>query len=732
MANTNRLEFGDDRAKKNPWEEDSLEVAPLAERLAKVLFAMKAPNGYVIGVNGVWGHGKSTLLNFTCEFLSKFNEESETEKVHRIDFRPWMVSGHQDLVVAFFKVLSESLGPRESKLKRLRRKVAKTFSGSSDAVLDAVAKLAVVADIGVTGGVATGAVSIIKRPFKAKLDEFLKEPSLQAAHAALVKQLNESNQRFLVTIDDIDRLSKAEVMSIMQMVKTVGQLPNVVYLLAYDRSKLRDAFDEADSDEGPRYAEKIIQHEIELPQPSRNSLLRMLDREIKFLTGPAPDELRWYKLISSGVHRWIVNPRDVLLLTNGLKFSWPALEGEIDPGDLLAMEGMRLFDPSVFQWIKENRDFLFHEGRFQYGDAASRQPFFDRFKASISERPEFEQVLDLLSTLFPTLAQLSGNRALSFNERYSVTAARRGIATKAGYAAYFSLSPSINAISKRVVDEVTSVSVSAEKVIEIISSVIAKKDAAGSPMILELLEEVRHRFDVRPPPTLTSSLLGGLFRTSDAIFNEPLPDDVMRTSPRVLLNFSVMELLRSQGQQRAEKLLMPAFRECASVAFCADIYVDAAKALGELDSDAPQHERPFVDTDCLRELGMLLLAKIAEARVNRTLRSISAFSSLLLAWHHLTSNDDAKTWLSEQMQADLLFSIRVVRGLVGRRVSSGPPEYIFSGGLDVELYDANAMGNAIETHLEADVLNDDERYLLRTFLTGLRPPQESGSDGAQS
>ncbi|MDR5777704.1 MULTISPECIES: P-loop NTPase fold protein [unclassified Caballeronia] len=349
MKKNKRQSFGDDRAKSNPWEDDRLGVSPLAKRLAKVISAIDAPNGFVIGVNGAWGGGKSTLLNFTCTYLQKYREEAEAEadRVHHIDFRPWMASGHQDLVAAFFKVLSETVGPRENVLKRVWRRLVSRFGGSSDAVLDAIAKLAVVADIGISRGAATGVVSIVKQPLKQKLDEFLKEPSLQSAHRELAKLLGESGKRFLVTIDDIDRLSKPEVMSIMQMVKTVGQLPNVVYLLAYDRSKLHDAFDETDTASGPRYAEKIIQHEIELPYPTRNSLLCMLDSEIAFLLKAIPSDMRWVTLRMHGVHRWLLKPRDVLLLTNALKFSWPALEGEIDPGDLLTMEGLRLFEPDA-------------------------------------------------------------------------------------------------------------------------------------------------------------------------------------------------------------------------------------------------------------------------------------------------------------------------------------------------------------------------------------------------
>jgi hypothetical protein len=52
-------------------------------------------------------------------------------------------------------------------------------------------------------------------------------------------------------------------------------------------------------------------------------------------------------LVRDGIRRWIRSPRDVVRLANAVKFSWPAVESEIDPQDLVAMEGLRLFDASA-------------------------------------------------------------------------------------------------------------------------------------------------------------------------------------------------------------------------------------------------------------------------------------------------------------------------------------------------------------------------------------------------
>jgi predicted KAP-like P-loop ATPase len=57
--------FSDDAPKADPWTEDRLGYASFAERMANVIVDLAAPNGYVMGLHGAWGSGKSTAINFT-------------------------------------------------------------------------------------------------------------------------------------------------------------------------------------------------------------------------------------------------------------------------------------------------------------------------------------------------------------------------------------------------------------------------------------------------------------------------------------------------------------------------------------------------------------------------------------------------------------------------------------------------------------------------------------------
>ena len=378
MPDLRHLGFSDDSPKDNPWQDDRLGFHPFARRVSEMLLNLNAPNGYVVGLHGPWGSGKSTALNFIQAFVRKHNEELENESASLsiIDFRPWMVSGHQDLVTAFFKVRSEALDSREGRNSKRRRAALRSVRSGLDPIIDTVAKLGMAADP--TGAAATaavvGAANIGKKSLGGAIDRWLEEPSIQLAYDRLKDQLAEKKRRFLVVVDDIDRLDDDEIKSIMQMVKTVGRLPNMIYLLAYDQRIVRLALDKDKIVTGdqPRFAEKIIQQEFELPRAGRGALLRILEAETLFLLNAIEAGAHSRQVLASGLHRWMHHPRDVTRLSNALKFVWPSIQGEIDAVDVLAMEGLRLFEPRLFEWIQGNRDFLFEEGRYTFLEDANR------------------------------------------------------------------------------------------------------------------------------------------------------------------------------------------------------------------------------------------------------------------------------------------------------------------------------------------------------------------------
>ena len=110
-----------------------------------------------------------------------------------------------------------------------------------------------------------------------------------------------------------------------------------------------------------------------------------------------------------------------------------------------------------------------------------------------------DEVMSVLSALFPSKAQLFQGTTAPQAEPHGEVVKRRGIGSKASYDAYFSLHPSSDAIPKTEIDALMRRLEDEEAIAEVIKSYADKKDKQGRPMVGELLEELRFRFEGRGP-----------------------------------------------------------------------------------------------------------------------------------------------------------------------------------------------------------------------------------------
>ena len=83
-------------------EDDRLGFASVAEHLARAILGLPASQGFVFGIEGKWGSGKSTLINLTVEAL-KVHGDAAPEV---IAFSPWLVGDRDELLRSLFDELA--------------------------------------------------------------------------------------------------------------------------------------------------------------------------------------------------------------------------------------------------------------------------------------------------------------------------------------------------------------------------------------------------------------------------------------------------------------------------------------------------------------------------------------------------------------------------------------------------------------------------------------------------
>ena len=676
---TAKQTFLDDAPKLDPARDDRLGFAPFAERLAAALFDLRAPNGYVVGLEGAWGSGKSTVLNFTKAYIKTHNDALATanQPVVVLDYQPWLIAGHQDLISGFFKILSERIDPKKAVFKNRWKAGLTMAQKGADPVFKAAGALGAAIDptIGVASGAIAGAASATAQE---ALRRWMAEPSLQAAYKNLQTALRADHRRFIVFIDDLDRLDHDEIRAIAQMVKSVGSLPNVTYVLAYDRRIVWPALDGSRTlgTNQPSYGEKIIQHEVSQPIPNKSALLRLLDEQTEFLIGPTVADGRWNELVQSGLHHWIRSARDVSRLSNAVAFTGPALEHEVDRQDIMIMEGLRLFENSVFEWIRNNSDFLMGTGRYRFDMDGGKAAVANRLRAALPEA-DLDRVVRVLSALFPTRAKEFSGRNLSVSsEAYGDVAARRGVATQAGYDAFFSLSLAGTVVSKQDVDTVIAALNDEDAIAETMAHYATRQDASGASLIGALMEELRFRFVGRKAATPTQAMLNALFGQGEMVLSIDRQHLGLDVQPEWQYSMLITALLEPLGPVAAGKATLQAFEiGRASPAAAANFYVDRGRELGVFPIDQPP-SRILIDTEGFERLGPPLLAMIEASVSTKTLADAPYYWDIIRAWKHLADPEVARAWLRETVEYSARAFAKVASGFLAYSVG-GRGESIF-------------------------------------------------------
>lgn len=84
-------------------EQDRFSRWAFSERVAQVISKRTDPSSIVIGLYGIWGDGKTSVLNFIEKSLEK------NDNVICIKFNPWRFGTEEELLTGFFFTIADAL-----------------------------------------------------------------------------------------------------------------------------------------------------------------------------------------------------------------------------------------------------------------------------------------------------------------------------------------------------------------------------------------------------------------------------------------------------------------------------------------------------------------------------------------------------------------------------------------------------------------------------------------------
>jgi ABC-type Mn2+/Zn2+ transport system ATPase subunit len=165
-------------------------------------------------------------------------------------------------------------------------------------------------------------------------------------------------------------MTTSEIRDVFKLVRLTASFPNVIYIVAFDRSRVEDALAEQGIP-GRDYLEKILQVAVDLPIVPNQALDRQTVAAIELAlkdaeAGPFNQEA-WPDVFAEVVRPLIRSMRDVRRYAMSIQGTVTGLGRQIALVDVLTLEAVRVFLPDVFARLQGAVDGLTTTSSSTYG-----------------------------------------------------------------------------------------------------------------------------------------------------------------------------------------------------------------------------------------------------------------------------------------------------------------------------------------------------------------------------
>ncbi|MGQ8632054.1 KAP family P-loop NTPase fold protein [Agrobacterium sp. DKPNP3] len=637
-------------------EHDAFGIDPFAQAIAKSIVAADAKDGLVYAINGAWGAGKSSAVNLILHHLS---DSVAKEEVVPTVFNPWWFSGAEALTISFFQELRATVG---KSLDEKAREAMATLGSRLSSAGPLLGGLASLAATPAAGAAVAGGASLIEK--FSRLDS-----TVEKEHRKLAEALANQDKRFLIILDDIDRLGTDDALQVFKLIKSVGRLPNVIYLLAFDRHLAEKMVAERFPAEGASYLEKVIQGAFDLPNPDPDDLCKQLLSTVESVMAAPPEAKiqRFWNVFYDVVAPLIKTPRDAVRLSNSIKVSWPAVQENVDRADFLAIEALRVFLPELHQAIRNHASMLVgRQSERNHNQQELKKEYDAIFLDGLPPRRR-EEIKIALRRLFPRLDSIWGNMWYSDDSRWTRD---RLICSPPHFSTYFAFAVLDDAITASESDALVA---NAGK---LGMTAAALRQYARTPRrrkkgtrVALALQELRIRAadiaegDVRP-------FLTDLFIVADEI---NLNSDVSRGfgdygSNHLRIHWLLNGLLLDRFDLQTRTAMIREAAPTSSVSWLIDLTGRCQDLKLKRGTDEDRGSENFVDDETVDWLVELSANRIRVAAEDGTLLQVPDIEFILYRWRDRATPDEVRAWTDVQLDNDA-FVLKMADAVISQSFS---------------------------------------------------------------
>lgn len=334
-------------------QQDRLGRSIFAKYLARCMLDHASIESLIIGLYGGWGSGKTSMINLTLEELRFASSNMlDQEKPIILNFSPWSYSGQGQLIYSFFRRLSAEM----------RQAVYFENAASIIHLLELYISF-----------FTHKPVPKNLRPKHSWVGRLLHQnvvaeetigwesgKDLTLVKAELNQLLAKHKHKIIIFIDNINRLEDKEINEILQIVKSIGDIANTIYVLVLDPDRVVAALDKELGGGGGEFLKKVIQLPFEIPPISKQDIeVLLFDRLQKILVHSPENSWQkeyWADIYYSSLKYLFKNIRDITCYVNTLSFVFEHVKEVVNPVDLFAITAVQVFEKDVFYGIRDNKD----------------------------------------------------------------------------------------------------------------------------------------------------------------------------------------------------------------------------------------------------------------------------------------------------------------------------------------------------------------------------------------
>ena len=259
----------------NPFQHCALGREKYAKILTDIIM-LYSKSGCVMALNGEWGSGKTT-------FVKMWRQSLENDHFKTFYFNAWESDYVEDPIIAMLSDLQD-LKANDEKYKNLLSKGGKVvFSALSTSMKFYLKKYT-----GIDKEVIDDAMSDLSGLGKECIDDYKQQKAtITEFKDALIDYVSFfANEKPIVFfIDELDRCNPAFAVRVLERIKHLFDIPNIIFVLAVNMSQLQYAIEgyygtsKMDSEE---YMRRFIDVDYALPAPSMKNYCNFLAAQHDF------------------------------------------------------------------------------------------------------------------------------------------------------------------------------------------------------------------------------------------------------------------------------------------------------------------------------------------------------------------------------------------------------------------------------------------------------------------